>query len=68
MQKLLKKKYFKKNPVKCQLLPNFMVNDSNFHQTWPPLLLKIENFDEKINTKILKNSVKCQWLANFGFG
>jgi hypothetical protein len=53
MQKLIKKKYFKKNPVKCQLLPNFMVNDSNFHQTWPPLLLKIENFDEKINTKIL---------------
>ena len=61
------------------MLPNFreiiqlwsslsiMVNDSNFHQTWPPLLLKIESV-KKISNKILKNSVKCQLLANFVFG
>jgi hypothetical protein len=24
-----------------------MVNDSNFHQTWPPLLLKIERLTKK---------------------
>jgi hypothetical protein len=76
-------KLFFKNPVKCQLLQNFreiiqlwsslniMVNDSNFHQTWLPLLLKIESLTKKntnVYKKILKNSVKCQLLANVGFG
>jgi hypothetical protein len=57
--KNMQKLYEKKNPVKCQLLPKFreiiqlwsslniMVNDSNFHQTWPPLLLKIESLTKK---------------------
>jgi hypothetical protein len=66
----------RENPVKCQLLPNFreiiqlwsslsiMVNDSNFHQTWPSLLPKIES----LTKESIKNSVKCQLLANFGFG
>jgi len=44
-----------------------MVNDSNFHQTWPPGT-KNRKFDKKINKKILNYSVKCQLLANFGFG
>jgi hypothetical protein len=41
-----------------------MVNDSNFHQTWPSLLPKIES----LTKESIKNSVKCQLLANFGFG
>ena len=73
-------KLIKKNHVKCKLLPNFreiiqlwsslsiMVNDSNFHQRWSALLLKIESLTKKINKNILKNSVKCQFLANFEFG
>jgi hypothetical protein len=44
-----------------------MVNDSNFHQTWPPVT-KNRKFDKKINKIILNYSVKCQLLANFGFG
>jgi len=72
--------YLKKNHVKCQLLPNLreiiqlwsslsiMVNDTNYHQTWPSLLLKNRKFDKKINKKILKNSVRCQLPSNFGFG
>ena len=70
MQKLLKK-----YPVKCQLLPNFreiiqlwsslsvMVNDLNFHQTWPPLLLKIESLTKKNNKKFCK--VPIAWLIPF---
>jgi len=54
-----------KNSVECQLLLNFreliqlwsslsiMVNNSNFHQTWPPLLLKIESL-KKIIKQIWK--------------
>ena len=72
-------KNYKTKSCKVTILPNFKeiikmwsslsikVNDSNFHQTWPPLLLKIESV-KKISNKILKNSVKYQLLANFGFG
>ena len=66
MQKLLKKILLPNYREIIQLWSSLsiMVNDSNFHQTWPSLLPKIES----LTKESIKNSVKCQLLANFGFG